>query len=164
MRIIHPRPELGRQKALGVEFIDGFATVESLHLERELALRQHGYKIEADLEVAAPFQEALGEPIIDLTMLTIAELRDIAETEGVDLPSKARKDEIVEILSHTSAPLPGATRNEDGSWTIEGTLVTEGEALVGPFGTFTRPDGTAVGDGTSIVTLDAADEASEFEA
>lgn len=46
LRITHPRPQLGRQKDLGVEFIDGVALVESLHPERELALTQHGFTIE----------------------------------------------------------------------------------------------------------------------
>ncbi|QXE28942.1 MULTISPECIES: Rho termination factor N-terminal domain-containing protein [Microbacterium] len=153
MRIIHPRPQLGRQRDLGVEFRDGVATVESLHPERELALRQHGYTIEADPEVAAPFQEALGEPIIDLTSLTVPQLRDIAEVEGIELPAKARKDEIVEILASTSAPIPGATRNDDGSWTIEGPPVDEADIANGPFGTATTVDGTVIGDGKTIATL-----------
>lgn len=121
MRIIHPRPELGRQTALGVDFRDGVATVESLHPERELALRQHGYLIEADLEVEAPFQEALGDPIIDLNSLTVPQLRDIAETEGVDLPAKALKPEIVEILSRRPAdPIAGSDENGDGTSTVPG--------------------------------------------
>lgn len=52
MRILHPRPEQGRQKALGVEFRDGVAVVEDLHPERERALLQHGFTIERELEVA----------------------------------------------------------------------------------------------------------------
>lgn len=153
MRINHPRPQLGRQRDLGVDFIDGVAHVESLHPERELALRQHGYTIEADPEVEAPFQEAIGEPIIDLNSLTVPQLRDIAETEGIDLPAKARKDEIVEILASTSAPIPGATRNDDGSWTIEGQPVDEADIAKGPFGTATMLDGTVIGDGKSLATL-----------
>ncbi len=46
MRITHPRPQDGRQTHFDVEFIDGVATVESLHPERELALLQHGFTIE----------------------------------------------------------------------------------------------------------------------
>lgn len=103
MRIIHPRPQAGRQSDLGVDFIDGIATVEALHPERERALRQHGYTIEADPEVEAPFQEALGEPIVDLNTLTIPELRDIADTEGIDLPAKALKGEIVDLISRAPA-------------------------------------------------------------
>lgn len=163
MRINHPRPALGRQRDLGLEFIDGVAVVESLHPERELALLQHGYTIEADPEVEAPFQEALGEPIIDLTSLTIPALRDIAETEGIDLPAKARKPEIIEILSRTSAPIPGSIDNGDGTFSIEGVALPEGEELDGPFATFTRVDGTVIGDGTSIVTLGADDEAPETD-
>ncbi|WP_350351883.1 hypothetical protein ABS642_00780 [Microbacterium sp. A8/3-1] len=164
MRIFHPQPEVGRQSKFDVEFVDGVAAVESLHPERELAFRQHGYRIEADAEVEAPYQGELGDEIVDLTSLTVKELRDIAETEGVDLPPKARKPEIVKILSELPAePIPGATQNEDGTWTIEGQAVPEGVELEGPFGTATLTDGTVVGDGTSLVTLPAVDEASEFE-
>lgn len=46
-RVHHPRPALGRQSALGVDFVDGVATVDSIHPERKLALEQHGYTIEA---------------------------------------------------------------------------------------------------------------------
>lgn len=48
MLIKHPRPALGRQNAFGVEFVDGVARVDSLHPERELALIQHGFTIEAE--------------------------------------------------------------------------------------------------------------------
>lgn len=132
MRITHPTPQPGRQHALGVDFRDGVATVDSLHPERELALRQHGFTIEADLHVEAPFQGELGDPIIDLTSLTIPQLRDIAETEGVDLPAKALKAEIIEILSRQPAtPFPGSIDSADGSFTVEGGLpVTDGTFIV----------------------------------
>lgn len=44
--IRHPRPEAGRQVFIGVDFVDGVATVDSLHPERERALIQHGFTIE----------------------------------------------------------------------------------------------------------------------
>ncbi len=50
MRILHPRPEPGRQSALGVEFRGGVADVDELHPERERALLQHGFTIERELE------------------------------------------------------------------------------------------------------------------
>ena len=142
MRIIHPRPAAGAQSALGVDFIDGVATVESLHPERELALLQHGYTIEKDLDVEVPYHGALGEEIIDLTKLTIPELREIADHEGVTVPSKAKHAEIVELLSRIPAtPIPGSVDNGDGSFTAAGYATVE------------LADGTVVGDGTSIVTL-----------
>jgi hypothetical protein len=163
MRINHPRPELGRQHDLGVDFTDGVAIVESLHPERELALRQHGFTIEADLDVEAPFQEALGEPIIDLTSLTKAELRALLP-EDAEVPKRVNHADLVALVAALPAePIPGATQNEDGSWTIEGVPIPEGQELTGPFGTFTRLDGTVVGDGNSLVTLGAADEAPDFE-
>lgn len=84
IRITHPRPQLGRQKDLGVEFIDGVAEVEELHPERQLALVQHGYGV-----------ELVG---IRLEDLTVPELREIADQEGVDLPAKAKKPAIIKAL------------------------------------------------------------------
>lgn len=86
IRITHPRPQLGRQSALGVEFIDGIATVEDLHPEREQALFQHGYEI-AEIIVGTKLED-----------LSIAELRDIADVEGIDLPAKAKKAEIIAAI------------------------------------------------------------------
>lgn len=159
MRIIHPRPLAGRQVEMGLDFVDGVATVESLHPERELALLQHGYTVEADTEVATPYQAELGDEIVDLNSLTIPELRDIAETEGVDIPAKAKKDDIVALLAAKSSPIPGATQNEDGSWTIAGIPIADGAETDGPFATVTVPDGTVTGDGTSSATAVATEPA-----
>lgn len=134
MRIIHPQPLAGRQTEFDVDFTDGVATVDSLHPERELALRQHGFRFEEDPEVVAPYHGGLGEPIVDLTAMTIAQLREIAEMDGIELPSKAKHAEIVGILS---AATPS-------------TEVPE-------FATVELPDGTVLGDGTSIVTLSATE-------
>lgn len=99
MRIIHPHPAAGRQSALGVEFRDGVATVESLHPERELALLQHGYTIEPDLEVSEPYHGGLGEPFVDLAVLSRADLRDIAEVEGVEVTTKMTRDQLIRAIS-----------------------------------------------------------------
>ncbi len=104
MRITHPRPQEGRQTDFGVEFTDGVAVVESLHPERELALRQHGFTIEADADVTEPFQEALGEPIIDLEKLTRSELRAMLP-EGTDAPAKASHRELVDAVAALPAAL-----------------------------------------------------------
>lgn len=48
LTITSPRPERGRRRFLGVELVDGTAHVESLHPERELALRTHGYTVTTD--------------------------------------------------------------------------------------------------------------------
>ncbi|GAA1915286.1 hypothetical protein GCM10009775_04650 [Microbacterium aoyamense] len=106
LHIQHPRPELGRVEAFGLEFIDGTARVEELHPERELALRQHGFTVET---------------FIDLTTLSKKDLLDIAETEGIAVPSKATKEEIVDILAARPAqPIPGSVDNGDGSFTAPG--------------------------------------------
>lgn len=94
IRITHPRPVPGRQSAFGVEFTDGVATVDELHPERELALTQHGYEI---------VEEIVGVPLEDLT---VAELRDIAEVEGIDLPAKVNKAAIIaKINDHPGIPV-----------------------------------------------------------
>lgn len=141
MRIIHPRPELGLQRKFDVEFRDGVATVESLHPERELAFRQHGFVIEPDPDVKAPFQESLGEPIIDLNGLTIAELRELAG-DRITIPARVSKAEAVKLVSELPAePIPGDIDNGDGTFTSPGYETVE------------MVDGTVVGDGSSIVTL-----------
>lgn len=141
MRISHPRPQLGRQRDLGVEFRDGVATVDSLHPERELALRQHGFTIEADPEVEAPFQEALGEPIIDLEKLTRAELRGMLP-EDTGVPAKATHAELVDaVASLPAAPIPGGVDNPDGTFTHPGYATVE------------LADGTSIGDGETLATI-----------
>lgn len=159
MRIIHPRPQAGHQSDFQVDFTDGVATVESLHPERELALLQHGFTIEADLDVEVPHHGALGDEIIDLNSLTKAELREIANQEGIEIPAKATRPEMVEILSRQPAtPIPGAVQSEAGSYTMVGEPVTEGQAEDGPFAIVELPDGTVIGDGTSIATLPAGED------
>ncbi|PWC05405.1 hypothetical protein [Agromyces badenianii] len=91
IRIIHPRPELGRQSFLGVEFHDGTAEVDELHPEREQALLQHGFTLEKQL---------VGVP---LEALSARELREAAELEGITVPAKARKAEIIALIE--AAPL-----------------------------------------------------------
>ncbi|MFD4111616.1 hypothetical protein ACFWWU_36495 [Streptomyces sp. NPDC058650] len=91
IRIIHPQPELGRQTFLDVEFVDGTAEVAELHPEREQAILQHGFIIEEHL---------VGVRLEDLG---VRELRDVAEVEGIALPAKAKKAEILALIE--AAPL-----------------------------------------------------------
>lgn len=115
MRIFHPQPELGRQSTFDVEFVDGVATVESLHPERELAFIQHGYRIEPDVEVEEPFHEGLGEPIIDLEKLTKAELRGMLP-DSVEVPAKVSHAGLVKLVSELPAePIPGSLDNGAGT-------------------------------------------------
>lgn len=94
IRITHPRPVLGRQKALGIEFRDGVAEVTELHPERDRALRQHGFEVAEIIEG------------IPLESLTRAELLDIAAIEGIDLPSKATKGQIIAAIdAHSGIPV-----------------------------------------------------------
>lgn len=150
MRITHPRPTAGRTEEFGVAFVDGVATVESLHPERERALLQHGFTLEPDLDVAKPYHPELGAPILDLTTLTKKQLQAIADDEGIEIPSRATHAQMVDILSRRpTAPIPGSVNNGDGSFTTE--------AVAGPFAIAELPDGTVHGDGSSIVELRAED-------
>lgn len=82
-----PEPTTGTTTFLDVEFHDGVAHVEDLHPVRELALIQHGYRVEHEL---------VGET---LESQTVPQLRKLAEGEGIDLPPKAKKAEIIEALN-----------------------------------------------------------------
>lgn len=108
IRITHPRPQAGRQTMFGIGFVDGVATVDALHPERELALTQHGFTVE-------------GCDIIDLNFLSKRELLDIAEVEGVDVSRRATRAQLISIISRTSAaPIPCSVDNGDSTFTIEG--------------------------------------------
>jgi len=89
LRITHPRPEPGRQTAFQVEFVDGVASVESLHPERELALTQHGFTV---------------EEIIDVNTMSLARLREYAKARGLRLPKNTDREHILWMLS--TAPEP----------------------------------------------------------
>lgn len=146
MRIIHPRPELGRQTKFDVDFIDGVATVETLHPEREFAFRQHGFAIQADLGVEAPFQEDLGEPIVDLTKLTKTQLRGMLP-EDADISARASKTELIDAVSRQPAdPIPGSIEIAQGEW-------ANGEADSG-----LAPGGVVLGDIGSFAETDAVGE------
>lgn len=95
MRIFHPRPQIGLQKFIGVEFRGGVAEVDELHPERRVALEQHGFTIEDTAPEPAP------APLADLT---VAELREIAEFEGVEVPKGAKKTDIVAALEGRAEP------------------------------------------------------------
>lgn len=83
-RITHPRPQLGRQRDLGIEFIDGIAEVDELHPERALALVQHGFTIDETPE---------------LEERTVAELRAELSDLGYEVKKSWRKPELVERIA-----------------------------------------------------------------
>lgn len=91
-----PEPTTGTTTFLDVEFHDGVAHVEDLHPVRELALIQHGYRVEHEL---------VGET---LESQTVPELRKLAEEEGIDLPPKAKKPEILAALNAAPVRVLGA--------------------------------------------------------
>lgn len=143
-----PQPSNGTTTFLDVEFHDGVAHLEDLHPVRELALIQHGYRVETDRGPVELYHGGQGEPIVDLNSMTIPQLREIAEMDGIDLPAKARRAEIIDLLANVPPqPIPGSVAHADGGFV---------SPAVGEFATVELPDGTVLGDGTSIVTLPAA--------
>lgn len=93
-RIHHPNPTLGTTlpQVGGVVFRDGVADVDLTGKPNlQSFYEQHGYEIEPDT--------------VPLDDLTVRELRDIADVEGVDVPAKAKKSEIIAALSHVIVPL-----------------------------------------------------------
>lgn len=96
MRIKHPHFTPGRTVFLGVEFIDGFAEVDSLHPVVVQTLEQHGYQIVED--VAPSF--------VDLKSLTLAQLKEIAEVEGIDVPKNVKKAALIELLEQPAESGP----------------------------------------------------------
>ncbi len=107
VRIFHPRPQIGRQQFIGVEFRGGVAEVDELHPERLVALEQHGFLIQFDDgSVSAPgdwllpLPEPLSAPSepTPLADLTVSELREIADFEGVEVPKGAKKADIIAAL------------------------------------------------------------------
>lgn len=87
----------------GIEFTDGTATVGSLGTHARRFLELMGATItESAVDVAASPVAENPEAIAALqaggkllTDCTIAELRAVAKTEGIDLPAKATKPEIL---------------------------------------------------------------------
>ena len=81
-----PELVLGQSRFLDVDFHDGVAHVEELHPIREQALIQHGYTV---------VQELVGTKLEDLT---VPELRQLAKDEGLDLPAKTKKPDLIAAL------------------------------------------------------------------
>lgn len=101
MSLIIRLPEhLASQRILaGIEFTDGIATVDSIGSNTRRFLEITGANF-GDAESASPSPDELTVGTMQvgdrlLTDLTVDELRGLAETEGIDLPSKARKPEIL---------------------------------------------------------------------
>lgn len=77
----------------GVRFADGVAVVDSLGPNKVAYLRSLGATI-TDEGAADPFADLrVGDKL--LTDCTATELRELAATEGIDIPSKATEKDIL---------------------------------------------------------------------
>lgn len=91
--ITAPDPKPGRSRFLDVDFHDGVATVDDLHPIRHQAFQQHGYAV---------FES------VRLDQLSKPELRALVdETEGLEVPSKATKAQLIEALEAHDWPVVG---------------------------------------------------------
>lgn len=135
-----PEPVTGRSSFLDVDFVDGVAHVEELHPERAKALTLHGYTV---------IEEIVGTLLKDMT---VPELRDLAKEEGIDVPPKAKKADIigaieaapVRVLTAADAedaisPIPGHIDNGDGSFTAPASVLNGGVITSLPF--MVQPEG-----------------------
>jgi hypothetical protein len=126
-RIIHPEPLPGAQSFIGIDFIDGVAEVDLDSTSQFIfeSLEQHGFTTEIDTVEL--------DPIIDLTKLTLTELRDIADIEDVWYGPKTSKTDLVDALNLNRAD------------------------LAPDFAIVVQPDGTVIGDGESLAALPTGD-------
>jgi uncharacterized protein YcsI (UPF0317 family) len=85
----------GDRVLAGIRFTGGTATVERLASSTRRYFEVVGATI-ADGDAAAPAQ-------VDLQTLNVPDLRDIAETEGIDVPARARKADIIGALESARA-------------------------------------------------------------
>lgn len=113
-----PEPITGRSSFLDVDFVDGVAHVAVLHPERAKALTLHGYTV---------IEEVVGTLLTDMT---VPELRDLAKEEGIDVPQKAKKADIIAAIETAPVRVLTAADVED---TIDDTP------------TFTAPGGVLDG-------------------
>lgn len=89
IRLVASNPRFSGERA-GVRFRNGEAEVGSLTGLQRAAMRRLGIRVIEPEPGDAP--NALGE-------LTVRELRELADSRGVQLPKYARKAEIIAVLS-----------------------------------------------------------------
>lgn len=177
MRIFHPRPQIGRQQFIGVEFHGGVAEVSELHPERRVALEQHGFLIQFDDgSASAPgdWPLALPEPLspptepTPLADLSVAELREIADFEGVEVPKGAKKADIIAALEqgkHVAITIDGEPNDVPANETLTPRAVLDIVELdpdryevrvLGELGLATEFDETTPRDGQEFITFRTA--------
>lgn len=110
-RIKHPRPQIGTivDRLGGVIFRDGYAEVDLTDKPNlAAAYEQHGYVVEAalttddDLSGLLEASEAAGD-ILDLESLTRPQLQSLARIRSVDVPKRATKADLVDLISRAPA-------------------------------------------------------------
>lgn len=99
----------------GIEFRNGTARVAELSGKQRQALAERGYRIDDDEDLRPS-----SSPERHLADMTIAELRQIAEQQGIDLSGATRKPE---ILAAVEAGVQNVQAGEGG----ESDPETDGE-------------------------------------
>ena len=117
-RIIHPRPQAGKQTFVGVTFYDGFAEVADLHPEVRAALVLHNFKFEdAERPVEPSKRSRKGKPAkpkkpaeVDAGVspapfmdLTLEELRTVARIEGIQITDDANAADIMTAFASATS-------------------------------------------------------------
>lgn len=98
---------IGRRR---LAFTDGKAVLDG----PAAGWRRAGYEVSAEEDVTL------------LEDMTVAQLRDYATEHHIDVPAKARKAELVDLIAAGPLePIPGSVDNGDGSYTWSGENVND---------------------------------------
>lgn len=119
IHVTAPNPDFDGRVA-GVAFKRGEATVESSNQAALAYFKRKGYKLQEDavptLNRTKTGWEPQPEPVAeDLSKLTVAQLRELAQERGVDLAGASRKAELLEALSSHEKGSSLSTEDEDGT-------------------------------------------------
>lgn len=118
MFVHHPNPTFNGVEPHGARLVRFHGGVAEVTLP---GLLQH-YRGKAGYQVLDQGQvpTADGEQFVDLSDLTVAELKDYAGEHGIDLTGAVRKDDIVDTIADAPLdPIAGSTPDGD-AWVSDG--------------------------------------------
>lgn len=102
IRIKHPEFKAGREKAIGLEFIDGYAEVESLADETRAALLQHGFEI-VEGEAVKPLEKFTKKQLIQYAIEHNIVVDEKASRDAILATILAPADEVESLADETQA-------------------------------------------------------------